>query len=135
MAQSKGNGAMTAHVGPEGKSKRRLVCFEQASAEQNVGPVGNGNGECNDDGFGNGISNSNGTLVSDEHVPRWFASTNHVNNGCSEKTLPKLSDHDCLIATFDELKKMFPCHVQTRRDRQMKKRSHDVRFEGPMDKT
>ena len=66
MAQSKGNGAMTANVGPEGKSKRSLVCFEQVSAEQNVGPVGNGNGECNDDGLDNGISSSNGICFSDE---------------------------------------------------------------------
>ena len=112
VAQIKGNDAIAANVGPEGKSKRRLVCFEHASAEQNVGLAGNGNGECNDDGLGNGISNSNGISFPDENVPRLVASTTHVNNRLSEKVLPELCDHDCLIATFDELEKMFPCQLQ-----------------------
>ena len=42
----------------------------------------------------------------------------------------QMSDHDYRIATFDELMKMFPCHLQARRDRQMLKRSEHA-FVGP----
>ena len=57
------------------------------------------------------------------------------NNRFWYKILPKLSDHDCLIATFEEFKMIFPCQLQSKRVRQMQKRLHDVRFEEPEDKT
>ena len=59
----------------------------------------------------------------------------HGNKSCSDQILPKWSDQEYPIPTFDELKKMFLCHFQPRRDRRMKERSHDVRVEESEDKT
>ena len=59
----------------------------------------------------------------------------HGNNMISTKNLPKLSDHNCLIATCEDLKMRVSCQLQSRRDRQMKKILHDVRFEIPENET
>ena len=69
------------------------------------------------------------------NFPKSIAMATHGNNLISTKILPKLNDHDCFIATCEELKRIFPCQLQSRRDRQMKKILHDVRFDIPEDKT
>ena len=132
---------VVANVDPEGKLGKEQGKGNGngngrgADVGANVGPVGNGSGKGNGNGLGNGISKSNGTSVSEERFPRQIAMATHGNNSYSDKKLLKLIDHGYLIATFDEFKKMIPCHLQPRRDRQMQKRSHDVRFEEREDKT
>ena len=88
-------------------------------------------GKCN----GNSTCNSNGTRFSQEDFPKLIAMATHGNNLFPDNILPKLGDHDCLIATCEDLKRRFPCQLQSRRDRQMKKGLHDVRFEIPEKET
>ena len=101
-----------------------------ANVGANVGPVGNGDSKCN----GNSTSNSNGIRFSEEVFYNIIAMATHGNNVFPDQILPKLSDHGCLIATCEDFKRRFPCQLQSRRDRLMKKRLHGVRFEIPENK-
>ena len=76
-----------------------------ANVGANVGPVGNDNSKCN----GNSTSNRRGTRFSEDGFPNIIVMATHGNNMISTNILPKLSDHDRLIATCEDLRRTFPC--------------------------
>ena len=93
-------------VGTEGKRKdcNGNCSGDGAKASNRVGPVGNRNGKCSNDGLGNGISNSNGASFPDGDFPKLIASKIDVEHNLSESSHPILSDHEQSIDTFHELR-------------------------------